>query len=124
MLLKYWKSILISLIILFLSFAKFPSVSQLPKEIPWDKIVHFFMYFSLTFILMYDFSKADNPSASKRIFIIICIAYPLVLGVATELLQAIFFPPRVAEWSDWLCNVAGFVFAWGIFTIFKRKHIT
>lgn len=124
MLLRYWKSIVVSLTILFLSFARFPSVSQLPKEIPWDKIVHFIMYLSLTFILMYDNFKARRPDTGKSAFYFICVAYPLVLGVVTEICQSAFFATRAAEWSDWFSNTVGFFTGWGIFMIFKRKYLT
>lgn len=119
---KYWKSILMTLLILVLSFAKLPTSNTLPKEIPWDKIAHFLMYLSLTSILMYD-SYKDNKLTRKRSYLI-CIAYPLILGVVTEFCQSLFFFPRVAEWYDWLSNVAGFFAGWGIFMIFKRKSQT
>lgn len=119
---KYWKSILTTLIIFVLSFAKLPSTNELPKLIPWDKIAHFFMYLTLTFILMYDFYK-DNKLTEKKSYFI-CIAFPLILGVITELCQNLFFFPRVAEWYDWLSNFGGLLAGWGIFMIFKRKFQT
>ncbi|MEA4937322.1 hypothetical protein SDC9_128267 [bioreactor metagenome] len=121
---KYWRSILLTLIILVLSFAKLPSAPNLPKEVPWDKIVHFFMYFSLTVVLMSDFYRGNTLVERKRLFILICIVYPLTLGILTEFCQSLFFFPRVAEWYDCLSNVAGFLSGWGFYLMIKQKFKT
>ena len=121
LLIKYWKSILMTLVILFLSFAKLPSLGYFPQVIPWDKITHFSMYFILTVILLSDFHNKNEPTTKQWTFLLICVAYPLVLGMITELFQSLFFFPRSAEWLDWLSNTAGVLAGWGVFTIFKRR---
>lgn len=121
LLFKYWKSILMTLVILFLSFAKLPPMEQLPPTISWDKIGHFGMYFLLTFILMYDFHKTNTQNPKKLTYLLICFALPLFLGIITELFQTLFFPPRAAEWLDWVSNTIGVFAGWGAFTIFKRR---
>ena len=124
LLIKYWKSIILTLLILILSFAKLPSTDKFPPEILWDKIAHFFMYFSLTFILMYDFYKGGRPTNKKGTFMLICIVYPILLGIFTEIGQALVFTSRAAEWYDWVSNIAGFFAGGAFFMIFKRKLIT
>ena len=121
LLIKYWKSILMTLVILVLSFAKLPSPGSLPKEIPFDKIAHFFMYLILTIILMYDFTKDTKLNFRKNMFVYICILFPLLLGAITEILQTLFFYPRIAEWVDLFSNTAGVFIGWGIFLLLKRK---
>jgi len=121
LLIKYWKSILMTLAILVLSFAKLSSPVSIPKEIPFDKIAHFFMYLILTIILMYDFTRDTKLNFRKNMFVYVCILFPFLLGALTEILQALFFYPRVAEWVDLLSNIAGVFIGWGIFLLFKRK---
>lgn len=110
-----------TLVILVLSFARLPSLMIMPKGIPCDKIVHFFMYLILTLILMYDFTKDTNLNFRKYIFVFVCILFPVLLGALTEILQALFFYPRIAEWVDWLSNIAGVFIGWGLFLLYKRK---
>lgn len=73
---------------------------------------------------MYDLHKDKKRTENKRFFIIVCIAYPLILATLTESCQTLFFFPRVAEWFDWLSNITGFFAGWAIFMIFKRKSQT
>jgi len=110
-----------TLAILVLSFAKLSSPVSIPKEIPFDKIAHFFMYLILTIILMYDFTRDTKLNFRKNMFVYVCILFPFLLGALTEILQALFFYPRVAEWVDLLSNIAGVFIGWGIFLLFKRK---
>lgn len=121
LLLKYWKSILVTLIILFLSFARLPSLEHVPTVSHMDKIAHFSMYLFFTFILMFDFHKSNKQNPKKRSYLLICFAFPLFLGMITEIFQALFFFPRTAEWFDWLSNTAGVFAGWGVFSIFKRS---
>lgn len=120
---KYWKSILMTLVILFLSFAKLPSMplDYFPPVILWDKIAHFSMYFILTFLLLFDSRRTNNQAAKKSTYLFICLVFPLLLGIITEISQALFFFPRAAEWIDWISNTAGVFVGWGIFTLFKRR---
>lgn len=121
LLIKYWKSILMTLVILFLSFAKLPSLESVPSISHMDKIAHFSMYLFLTFILMIDYHQANNAHTKKSTYLLICFVLPLFLGMITELFQALFFFPRAAEWLDWLSNTAGVFAGWWAFTIFKRR---
>jgi len=121
LLIKYWKSILMTLVILVLSFAKLSSPVSISKEIPFDKIAHFFMYLILTIILMYDFTRDTKLNFRKNMFVYVCILFPFLLGALTEILQTLFFYPRVAEWIDLLSNTVGIFTGWGIFLLFKKK---
>ena len=113
---------LVIVIILVLSFAKFPSFNYLPKTISWDKLVHICMYFALAFILLYDYSRSKGEKNSKWMPVLICVFFPVVFGGMIEVLQPIL--SRSAEWLDWLSDITGVLLGWGIFLIFKRKFIT
>jgi VanZ family protein len=115
--LKYWKSILAVFFILYLSFAPPSTFSELPSFKYADKLVHFFMYFFFTFILIYDFihnqKKLKQPS-----FLFICVLFPVLLGGIIEVLQNLFFRPRTAEWLDWICDLVGILISLLLFFIF------
>ena len=80
MIIKYWKSMLVIVIILVLSFAKFPSFNYLHKTISWDKLVHICMYFALAFILLYDYSRSKGEKNRKWMLVLICVFFPVVFG--------------------------------------------
>jgi VanZ family protein len=121
LLIKYWKSILMTLVILVLSFAKLPSMGSMSKAIPFDKIAHFFMYLILTIILMYEFTNDTKSNLRNNMFFYICVLYPFLLGAITEVIQTLFFYPRIAEWGDLISNTGGIFIGWGVFLLFKRK---
>lgn len=120
----YWKSVLLTLIILVLSFAKLPALESIPKVTNLDKLVHFMMYFSLTLVLMYDFSKEKKNINRAWRFILICLLFPFLLGGITELLQSFLFAPRVSEWWDWISNSFGVLVGWGVYVVYKRSFKT
>jgi VanZ family protein len=105
---QYWESILITAGILYLSFAPpstFAGVPSFPNE---DKLVHLFLYFGLTFTLIYDLRKYTKTfKINSASFIIICVCFPILLGGAVEILQPLYFAPRTAEWFDWFSDIAG-----------------
>ena len=115
-----------TLVILVLSFAKLSSLNlgHLPPSIPWDKMAHFSMYFVLTYLLMHDFHNTKKRTSERWVFLLVCLAYPLLLGMITEVFQGLFFFPRTAEWLDWLSNTAGVFAGWGAFRIFNRRFKT
>jgi len=119
---QYWESIIITLCILYLSFAppsSFVGVPSFPNE---DKLIHLFLYFVLTFILIYDFRKYTKTFKINSLsFFMICVFFPILLGGAVEILQPIYFAPRTAEWSDWFSDVAGTIL--GLLSIKSLKKL-
>ena len=130
---SYWKSILVIIGILYLSFTSpstfesVPRISQFPHS---DKIVHFVMFFVLTAVLIYEFQKSTKGrrhettkkvrflNNKNRSFVLLCFVFPIALGGLIEILQKAFFP-RSAEWLDWAADIAGVLTAWAIFLIAK-----
>jgi VanZ family protein len=121
---NYWKSVLLTLIILVLSFAKLPALESIPKVSNLDKLVHFLMYLSLTLVLIYDFTKEKRNDYRTWRFVLICLLFPFLLGGITELLQSLLFVPRVAEWWDWISNSSGVLVGWGVYVVYKRSFKT
>ncbi|MDD2283968.1 MAG: VanZ family protein [Paludibacter sp.] len=120
----YWKTILTTLIIIVLSFARFPSLEQIPKVTNWDKIVHFLMYAGLTVVVMWDYDKESNKNNEKWRFFLLCLAFPLFMGMFTEILQHLIASGRHGDIYDWISNTVGVFVGWGIFVVYKRSFKT
>jgi len=122
--LRYWESIIITLGIMYLSFAPpstFQGVPSLPYE---DKVVHLLLYFGLTCMLIYDFWKyAKNNKTTASAFILVCLVFPIILGGAVEILQPLYFAPRTAEWVDWFCDITGVLIGWFSMHFLKKLNI-
>lgn len=118
---RFWKPIIVSLGILYLSFAPPSTFNGIPSFNNEDKLVHFLLYSGLTCLLIYDFNK--NRKANKVAFILVCIAFPIVLGGAVEILQPMYFAPRTAEWFDWFSDIAGVLVGWLSMQFLKKWKI-
>ena len=125
--LYYWKSVIVIAVIFYLSFASPSTFKGIPTFENEDKLVHLFMYGGLTGILMIDFRQYARYFQTTVItFILICLALPVFLGGAVEIIQPAFFPPRTADLMDWFSDVAGVLAGWFFMSLithkaFKRK---
>jgi VanZ family protein len=116
-------SILIALIILFLSLSKsetFDTVQFI--NIPHlDKIVHFLMYFVLMLSLVYE--NRFHMIKAKNIFLLAII--PVLYGISIEFMQAYLTITRSGEFYDVCFNTLGVLFAallWMLFKITKKPE--
>jgi len=120
----YWESIIVVLVILYLSFAPpstFKGVPSFPYE---DKLVHMLLYSGLTCMLIYDFWKyAKRNNTNILAFILICLVFPIFLGGAVEILQPMYFAPRTAEWFDWFSDITGVLIGWQSMRFLKKIRI-
>ena len=144
---SYWKSILVTIGILYLSFSppstfeSVPRISQFPHS---DKVIHFAMFFVLTAVLIYERAnerKRETSTKNKNIlenknsrlrafapssirpFVLLCFVFPIALGGIIEILQEMFFKPRSAEWLDWAADIAGVLAAWAVFLIARKARM-
>lgn len=119
---NYWKTILVTLIILVLTFGSFSGLEDIPKVTFWDKIVHFMMYLTLTLVVMYDHHH-DLKNRNKRlVFLLLCLVFPFILGIVTEILQPMFMTERYTDIYDSLSNTIGILAGWGLFSVFKKMY--
>jgi VanZ family protein len=119
---SYWKSILVMVGILYLSFAPPSTFESAPRFSHSHKAVHFAMFFALTAVLIYEFVKRHNKNYQTRRFLLVCILFPIALGGIIEIMQEAFFKPRSAEWLDWAADIAGVLVAWAIFHSINRRN--
>lgn len=110
-LLKYWKSILVSCVVFYVSIIRIAPV-KIVENIPYfDKMVHFGMYFTLAACLFLDFIYTSSPlSWVKKVALIVVI--PSLYGGLIEILQGAYFPPRSTEWSDFFADCFGALVAY------------
>ena len=104
-------SILIALVILYLSLASSDNFDTVQIDLPWlDKIVHFGMYFTLTSAILFEHRNTMNTKG--RIFLAAVI--PFIYGSLIEALQMLTIS-RSGSIADALADLAGIlvsVFIW------------
>jgi VanZ family protein len=113
---KYYKSITFAVFITVISLIRFKtSPGAGIFNIPYmDKIVHFFLYGILCFLLLRD--TARNPGLkSYFVIIILCLSF----GGIIELIQ-ISQPGRSGEFLDLAANFAGSIFAIPVYSIYNK----
>ena len=98
-------SILVALIIMYLSLANSHTFDKVPLiNIPnIDKVVHFGMYFSLMSVIIF-----ENRKTIKSISLLFLTGLiPLFYGILMEILQATLTVTRTGSFYDALANSAG-----------------
>ena len=102
---KYKFTILVALIILYLSLANSQTFEKIPLvDIPdFDKVVHLGMYFVLMSVFIFENRKTIINTS--RLFLTGLI--PLFYGVLMEILQATITLTRSGSFFDALADVAG-----------------
>jgi len=118
---NYWKSILFTLFIFYLSFAKPASFKDLNVINITDKTAHFLVYVAYGIVIIFDFIQKNRNNYTRLAFITFCIISPIMLGGLIEIIQEAFFKPRSSEWVDWLADIFGILTAWGIMSLLKNR---
>ncbi|HBG58301.1 VanZ family protein [Proteiniphilum sp. UBA1028] len=101
------------------------SPSQLPgmpEGIPWDKLVHFGMFFILSLVSLIDYYRLHKGTPSAFRWIFWGFFVPVLYGGCIELLQKYFFATRSAEWGDWIADISGSLIATVTIIILFRKR--
>lgn len=118
---NYWRSMLFTLLLFYLSFARPASFTDINVVNITDKTAHYLVYVAYGIILIYDYLKSTVSNFSIKTFMFLCILSPIILGGLIEIAQETFFKPRSAEWVDWLCDILGILTAWLLFYLIKTK---
>ena len=100
-------SILVALIILYLSLANSETFKKVPLiDIPnFDKVIHFLMYFGLMSVII--FENRRTIKSNKQLFLVALI--PLFYGILMELLQSALTSTRSCSFFDAVFNSIGIV---------------
>jgi VanZ family protein len=100
-------SVLVALIILYLSLADSQSFNKVPfLNIPHlDKIVHFLMYFGLMSVIVFEHRK----SIIGRTQLVLIALIPFIYGILMEILQMTITSTRSGSIYDVLANSSGII---------------
>ena len=119
-LLKYPLSLVVLLVIVYLSFFKPPTFSfDTIKHL--DKIIHFVMYGGFCSVLWFEYFLTHSKVSLKKMFFWIFIAPALVSGVM-EFGQSYLTNYRGGELADFIFNTIGVVFA-AVFSHYVTKPL-
>ena len=120
----YWRGILVSLAIIYLSLAPPSGFKKIPISTVegLDKVAHFLMYLGLTVVCVLDI-RFSKKTISDKIRIGYCILFPLLLGGIVEIIQWKFTTYRSGNWFDMLANMLGIAAGYFLMLLlmYKRK---
>lgn len=104
---KFYKSILSFFFVLLLSFVPVDETEKIVfMNIPhFDKIVHFGMYFVLTFFLFYDIQI--NTKKPIKTYILSALLFIILFSGIIEIIQEIFISGRFGSFYDFFSNILG-----------------
>lgn len=112
-------SILIAIVILYLSLANSHNFDKVHLNIPFaDKLVHFGMYFSLMTSLWIE----NRNRINTRMDILVLSLIPFIYGILMEILQY-FTISRSPSLADAAADTAGIVFSLIIWMIVRLSRI-
>ncbi|MCQ2224624.1 MAG: VanZ family protein [Paludibacteraceae bacterium] len=80
-----------------------------------DYMAHLIVFGALSFSLALEtlLAKLTSSFRTKRMWVM-ALLIPILYGGLIELIQQNFFPPRSAEWTDWLADALGCAIGFGV----------
>lgn len=117
---KYKYTLLLSLIILYLSLKDANELNKVQfLDIPnFDKFVHFCMYFALMSVAIFETRKSPGRSPS----LLLLALYPFLFGVIMEILQKTITTTRSASIFDVIFNTIGILISVLIWILILRGY--
>lgn len=108
---KYYRYILLPIFVVLLIFTgtcllSSSSIPSVPSGLPWDKVVHFGMFFVLSFVNFVDYYKLCDGKPPIWRWILWGFVLPVIYGGLIEVLQENFFN-RSGEWLDFFADALG-----------------
>lgn len=100
-------SILVALLIMYLSMANSNTFEKIPLfEISnFDKLVHFGMYFGLMSVIIFE----NRRSFKSNLHLFLTGLLPLLYGIIIEIMQALLTNTRTGSFYDALADFTGIV---------------
>lgn len=116
---RYHKTLFIMLVVTTLSLVNTSNIHPKPLfVIPhFDKIIHFSMYFTMAFFLMFEYYLHHKHKITHIIQILLI---PLFWGAAMEIAQLLLTNYRSADWWDMVANSIGIITAY--FAVYTLRH--
>ena len=121
---RYKFSLLLSLVILYLSLKNAEELNEVQfLDIPYfDKLVHFCMYFALMSVILFETRK----TAPKFNSLLLLALIPFLYGILLEILQATVTTTRNGNIYDAIFNTLGIILSlalWFVIRSFYRAKI-
>lgn len=120
---NFWPGLIWGCIILALTLLPgnyFPSVGSFWNLFSPDKLIHLFIFGVLGFLLIQGNYRQYSGGGNRYIEIAPIIAAAL-LGIATELLQAVLPIGREASIYDTVANFSGIMLGWAVLSQWEKK---
>ena len=108
--------------LLFILIATLTPGKQLPKTpdvIGFDKLVHFGLFFVLTFL--WNRVRLENTKLNKVKFITNYLVFGILIAILVEYLQQ-FIPGRSFDYGDMVANIMGGTIGTACFYILHKKQ--
>lgn len=121
---NFHKTLLISMLIVFLSLANFNEVPT-PEIFLFknaDKLIHFIMYFTLSLVFMLEFYYSHQNTVTRRKMFYINLI-PLAMSIAFEIIQEYLTKTRSGSYVDEIFNMLGILFAMMAFNFIRKSGI-
>ena len=113
----YWKSILVCICIIYLSFLNI-SDANIHTFFGADKAVHLLMYLVLGATLTWE--SLAKKSKTLKLYLT-AIIFPMLFGVAIELVQYLWLPQRTGDGWDILANFLGIIIGFRLVVVISSK---
>jgi len=120
MLKRYKYSLILSLLILYLSLKNADDLNKVQfLNIPhFDKIAHFCMYFTLMSIFILETRKSKVMNSS----VLLLALFPFFYGIILEILQATLTTTRSGNVFDVIFNTLGILFSLIVWLLIKKTY--
>jgi len=121
-LISFYRSLILLLLIFFASTIPAEEVPQVTwLFIPYfDKLIHLGMYFSFSFVLIFDLFKAKPAYSYSKIYLISALI-AIIYGASLEIFQAILTQSRSGDMLDLAFNSLGVLFALLLWIVIKKS---
>jgi len=108
---RYPLSILVSVVLLYLSFFN-PTDLQITLANDGDKLIHGIMYFSCTLVFWFEWIYRHRQTRRDMLVgMLPCVLFPIVMGGLIEIAQEYLTDCRSGELKDFMANICGIVAA-------------
>ena len=112
----------IIIVLLLLPSRDFPSTGGWFKDLPTDKIVHFGIFGTLTFLFLRPAPFLNLSKRNKEIYLLFIVFISILWGITTEYMQETLTTDRAFDLLDWAADSLGSIVAYLFYKIWYRKR--
>lgn len=112
----------IIIVLLLLPSRDLPSTGGWFKDLPTDKVVHFGIFGTLTFLFLRPAPFLNFSKRNKEIYLILIVIISSFWGIITEYLQESLTTDRAFDLLDWVADSVGSVAAYLFYKFWYSKR--